>query len=67
MNEKRQDLARAVETQLRHAIDAFYHEVALTFSPLESFCEAEAKRHLPLRDRIEALEQEIGAIKSQIS
>ena len=56
MNEKRQDLARAVETQLRHAIDAFYHEVALTFSPLESFCEAEAKRHLPLRDQIEALD-----------
>jgi GTPase SAR1 family protein len=67
MNEKRQDLARAVETQLRHAIDAFYHEVALTFSPLESFCEAEAKRHLPLRDQIEALEQKIGAIKAQIS
>ena len=67
MNEKRQDLARAVETQLRHAIDAFYHEVGLTFSPLESFCEAEAKRHLPLRDQIEALEQKIGAIKAQIS
>ena len=67
MNEKRQDLARAVETQLRHAIDAFYHEVGLTFSPLESFCEAEAKRHLPLRDQIEALEQKIGAIKAKIS
>ena len=66
MNEKRQDLARAVETQLRHAIDAFYHEVALTFSPLESFCEAEANRHLPLRDQIDALEQKIGAIKAQI-
>ncbi len=67
MNEKRQDLARAVETQLRHAIDAFYHEVALTFSPLESFCEAEAKRHQPLRDQIGALEQKLGSIKAQIS
>jgi hypothetical protein len=66
MNEKRQDLARAVETQLRHAIDAFYQEVALTFSPLESFCEAEANRHKPLRDQIEALEQKIGDIKAQI-
>ena len=67
MNEKRQDLARAVETQLRQAIDAFYHEVALTFAPLESFCEAEAKRHVPLRDQIEALDEKIGAIKAQIS
>jgi GTPase SAR1 family protein len=67
MNEKRQDLARAVETQLRHAIDAFYHEVALTFAPLESFCEAEAKRHLPLKEQIEALDEEIGAIKAQLS
>ena len=67
MNEKRQDLARAVETQLRHAIDAFYQEVALTFSPLENFCEAEAKRHLPLRNQIDELDQKIGAIKAQIS
>jgi small GTP-binding protein len=67
MNEKRRDLARAVETQLRNAIDAFYHDVALTFSPLESFCEAEAKRHLPLRDQIEDLDQKISAIKAQIS
>ncbi len=67
MNEKRRDLARAVETQLRQAIDAFYHEVALTFAPLESFCEAEAKRHVPLRDQIEALDEKIGAIKAQIS
>jgi small GTP-binding protein len=66
MNEKRRDLTRAVESQLSHAIDAFYHEVGLTFSPLESFCDSESKRNAPLRERIESLDQAIGAIKSQL-
>src|ERR1700692_4444065 len=66
MNEKRRDLTRAVESQLHHAIEAFYHEVGLTFSPLESFCDSEFKRHAPLRERIESLDQAIGAIKSQL-
>jgi small GTP-binding protein len=66
MNEKRRDLTRAVESQLNHAIEAFYHEVGLTFSPLESFCDSESKRHAPLRDQIESLDQAIGAIKNQL-
>jgi hypothetical protein len=66
MNEKRRDLTRAVESQLNHAIEAFYHEVGLTFSPLESFCESESKRQLPLRERIEVLDQALGALKSQL-
>ncbi len=66
MNEKRRDLTRAVESQLHHAIEAFYHEVGLTFSPLESFCDSESKRHAPLRERIENLDQAIGAIKGQL-
>ena len=66
MNEKRRDLTRAVESQLNHAIEAFYHEVGLTFSPLESFCDSESKRHAPLREQIESLDQAIGAIKSQL-
>ena len=66
MNEKRRDLTRAVESQLIHAIDSFYHEVGLTFSPLENFCESEAKRNAPLKERIESLDQAIGAIKSQL-
>jgi small GTP-binding protein len=66
MNEKRRDLTRAVESQLEHAIEAFYHEVGLTFSPLESFCESETKRHAPLRDRIESLDESIGALKNQL-
>ncbi len=66
MNEKRRDLTRAVESQLSHAIEAFYHEVSLTFAPLESFCESESKRHGPLREQIVSLDEEIGAIKSQL-
>jgi hypothetical protein len=66
MNIKRRDLTRAVESQLKHAIEAFYHEVGLTFSPLESFCETESKRHEPLRERIVSLDDAIGAIKRQL-
>jgi hypothetical protein len=66
MNIKRRDLTRAVESQLQHAIEAFYHEVGLTFSPLESFCETESKRHEPLRERIVSLDDAIGAIKRQL-
>lgn len=66
MNEKRRDLARAVESQLNHAIEAFYQEVGLTFSPLENFCDSEFKRHAPLKERIESLDLAFGSIKSQL-
>ena len=66
MNEKRRDLARAVESQLNHAIEAFYQEVGMTFSPLENFCDSEFKRHAPLRERIESLDLAFGSIKSQL-
>jgi GTPase SAR1 family protein len=66
MDQKRGDLTRAVETQLNHAIEAFYHEVGLTFSPLESFCDSESKRHAPFKDRLDKLDQEIGSIKVQL-
>jgi small GTP-binding protein len=67
MNEKRRDLARAVESQLNHAIEAFYQEVGMTFSPLENFCDSEFKRHAPLRERIESLDLSFGSIKSQLA
>jgi GTPase SAR1 family protein len=66
MNEKRRDLARAVESQLNHAIEAFYQEVGMTFSPLENFCDSEFKRHAPLRERLESLDLAFGSIKSQL-
>jgi small GTP-binding protein len=66
MNEKREELSRAVETQLHHSIDGFYQEVGQTFAPLESFCESEAKRHSPLKEQISLMDRTIGAIKSEL-
>ena len=66
MDEKRRELAGAVETQLRHAITAFYHEVGQTFAPLESFCQAETQRHLPLQERAIEIEKSLLEIKSQL-
>jgi GTPase SAR1 family protein len=63
MNEKRALLAEAVETQLRNAITAFYHEVGATFDPLESFCVAEAHRILPLRERVDEIERSLVELK----
>ena len=63
MNEKRAQLSEAVETQLRNAITAFYHEVAATFDPLESFCLAEAHRILPLRERVDEIERSLIELK----
>jgi GTPase SAR1 family protein len=66
MDDKRRELAEAIETQLRHAITAFYHEVAQTFAPLESFCQAETQRHLPLLERGAEIEKSFLEIKSQL-
>ena len=63
MNEKRSELAEAVQTQLRNAITAFYHEVAATFDPLESFCLAEAHRILPLKERLDEIEHSLVELK----
>jgi GTPase SAR1 family protein len=66
MDEKRKELAGAVETQLRYAITAFYHEVSQTFAPLESFCQSETQRHLPLLERATEIEKSLLEIKSQV-
>jgi GTPase SAR1 family protein len=67
MNEKRSELAEAVQTQLRNAITAFYHEVAATFDPLESFCLAGAHRILPLKERLDEIERSLVALKQSTS
>ena len=66
MDEKRKELAGAVETQLRHAIAAFYHEVSQTFAPLESFCQAERQRHLPLLERATEIGKSLLEVKTQL-
>ncbi|MBV9671777.1 MAG: hypothetical protein JO076_03000 [Verrucomicrobia bacterium] len=67
MDEKREELARAMETQLRHAIDAFYLEVSQVFTPLESFCIAESRRHLPLKEQLDFFQDKVGAIKARLA
>jgi GTPase SAR1 family protein len=66
MDEKRRELAGAVESQLQHAITAFYHEVSQTFAPLESFCQAETQRLLPLQERAMEIQKSFLEIKSQL-
>jgi len=66
MDEKRGELTRAVEVQLTHAIEAFYQEVSQTFTPLESFCDSEARRHIPLKEQLDKLDSSVGAIKAQL-
>jgi len=63
MNEKRTELSDAVQTQLRNAITAFYHEVATTFDPLDSFCQAEAQRIVPLKERVDEIERSLVELK----
>jgi len=52
--------------QLTHAIEAFYQEVSQTFTPLESFCDSEARRHIPLKEQLDKLDSSVGAIKAQL-
>ncbi len=62
MDEKRAQLTDAVQTQLKQAIDFFYQEVGQMFAPLESFCQAEARRHQPTQDRLDGIERELRAV-----
>lgn len=63
MDEKRVQLTAAVEQQLRQAVDFFYQEVSQIFAPLESFCTAEAQRHLPIQQRLDEIERQLLALR----
>jgi GTPase SAR1 family protein len=64
MDEKRAQLSEAVGQQLKQAIDLFYQEVGQMFAPLESFCAAEAKRHLPIQQQLDEIEKQLLAVRS---
>jgi hypothetical protein len=66
MDEKKAELAEAVQTQLKHSVDAFYHEVEQTFAPLASFCEAESRRHLPFKERLDELNRQLVAVNTRL-
>ena len=64
MDEKRAQLTQAIEQQLRQSIDLFYQEIGQMFAPLESFCTAEAQRHLPIQQQLDAIEQQLLTVRS---
>jgi GTPase SAR1 family protein len=63
MDEKRAQLTGAVEQQLRQAVDFFYQDVSQIFAPLESFCIAEAQRHLPIQQQLDEIERQLLALR----
>jgi hypothetical protein len=63
MDEKRVQLTGAVEQQLHQAVDLFYQEVSQIFAPLESFCTAEAQRHLPIQHELDEIERQLLALR----
>ena len=67
MDEKRKELAQAVETQLTQAVSTFYHELRQAFAPLESFCLAESQRYEPIKARADAAARDLAVIKAELS
>ncbi len=66
MQIKREELTRAIEQQMEHAIDLFYKEISTAFEPLAAFCTTERKRYEPLLTRVEELKQTFASLKSRL-
>ena len=64
---KREELTRAIEEQMEHAIDLFFNEISNAFQPLAAFCATERKRYEPLLSRVRGAEADIRAsLKSRL-
>ncbi len=66
METKRDELVRAIEEQITHAIDVFYAEIDAAFRPLAAFCAAQRQRHGPLLDRVDELEKTFALLRSRV-
>ena len=66
MEKKREELAHAIEEQMKHAIDLFYKEIAMAFEPLAAFCTAERKRYEPLLQQAETLKDLLGGVSQRL-
>ncbi len=66
MESKRNELTRAIEVQMEHAIDLFYTEIATAFQPLAAFCKTERTRYEPLLRRVEELKKTFHDLKSRL-
>ena len=67
MEIKCSDLTKAIEDQLRRAVESFYHEVATAFHPLEAFCIAQRREIEPALHRAEELEHKLDALGSRLA
>lgn len=66
METKRLELVQAIEEQMNHAIDLFYQEISVAFSPLAAFCTSERKRYEPLLQRAEKLKETFAALAARL-
>ncbi|HEY1771426.1 MAG TPA: dynamin family protein [Chthoniobacterales bacterium] len=67
MDAKRDELVRAIEEQLQHAIDLFYAEIGSVFQPLRAFCAAERKRYDPLLERVREIEKSFAQLTAELT
>ena len=67
MVEKRDATLSGVEDHLRHSIERFYQELAGTFAPFQSFCEAQRKLYGPMLTRLRELEDGFSKYAGDLS
>jgi GTPase SAR1 family protein len=67
LEEKRSDLVKAIEQQLRHAVELFYKEVSLAFQPLAVFCVTQRQICEPLLKHAEELERTFYDLKMRLT
>lgn len=62
MEAKCGELSRAVEQQLKRAVDNFYQQILTAFNPLAAFCVSQRRIFEPLLVRATELEQQFDAL-----
>jgi GTPase Era involved in 16S rRNA processing len=65
MDTKCSDLTRAIEHQLKRAVEVFYNEVATAFQPLEAFCMAQRREIEPPLHCAEKLQHDLDALAAR--
>jgi len=66
MNEKREAMVRAIEDQLRHAVQRFYAELEQLFQPIEAFAEAQRKMLAPSMTAVRDLDAKLAKCAAEI-
>ena len=66
METKRLELIHAIEEHMNNAIDLFYKEISVAFTPLAAFCTAERKRYEPLMEKTEKLKEIFAGLAARL-